>query len=342
MPSNDKETRVWGDKDTSYFFSLTPDKILDAVESAGLRPTGRCLQLNSMENRVYEVEIQASDPAVPDYSLIAKFYRPGRWSEPTILDEHQFLLELAEIDIPVVTPIPFPDASTLQTVSEAGIYFALFAKSGGRCPEELSDEQFSIVGRLLARMHNAGAVHPATHRVTLSPESYGIQNLELLRSLAVVPEAIEIAYGSCVESICQLSTQLFTGVPMQRIHGDCHLGNILWGNHGPFLVDFDDMLNGPCVQDLWLLLPGRDDYAQSKLSILLDAYEQMRPFDRSSLRLIESLRALRLIHFSAWIAKRWSDPAFPRAFPDFGTDSYWREQLSTLREQESLIRSALV
>lgn len=333
-------TSAWGDASTKYFYELTPERILDAVEqSLDLRCTGRALALNSMENRVYELEIELDeaprDPAAR-YRIV-KFYRPGRWNEAQIRDEHQFLTELDELEIPAVAPLRFADGDTLHRLRDADLWYAVFPKIGGRSPDELTDEQLAQVGRLLARVHNVGAAHAAPHRIHLNPEVYGIANLRDLVDRGVIPLEIRASYIATVEQICALSTPLFSTVAMQRIHGDCHMGNLLYGRSGLFFVDFDDMVMGPAVQDLWLLVPGRDAEAKRQLQIMLEAYETMRPFDRRSLRLIEALRALRFVHFSAWIARRWTDPAFPRAFAHFGSDRYWAEQLADLREQLSLI-----
>lgn len=326
--------------ETEYFFSLTPDKILDAVETSGLRCTGRCLQLNSMENRVYEVEIDWESSGVPASNrfLIAKFYRPGRWTREQILEEHKFLLDLKDYDIPVISPQAFGDQETLFQLPDQNIYFALFDKAGGRSPQELNIEELQRLGRLLARVHNVGATSKSHHRIALTPETYGLKNLDYLNSKSLIPSHLFHSYNDIVREICDLSAPWFEDTDYQRIHGDCHYGNILWGTTGPFLVDFDDMVNGPCVQDLWLLVPGRDTLAQEQTDVLLTAYNSMREFDYNSLKLIEALRALRIVHFSAWIARRIKDPAFINAFPEFGNDRYWNEELAALQECLALLR----
>lgn len=327
---------------TKFFFELTPDKILDAVETVGVRCTGRCLAMNSMENRVYEVEIDLDDEAIvtkpSDRFRVIKFYRPGRWSREQIEEEHRFLLDLKESDIPVVAPLPNGAGETLSTIPGIDIHFAVFPKQGGRNPDELSFEQLEQVGRLLARMHNVGETSPAPSRVRIHPEIMAAQSFEQLSRCSQFPTEIAAQYGGIVDELCAIASPWFEEFPIQRIHGDCHYGNLLWGSEGPYWVDFDDMSQGPCVQDLWLLIPGRDDYARQQLNALLDGYEQMRDFDRRSLRLIEPLRAMRMIYFSAWIAKRWEDPAFQRTFVDFGSPKYWREQMMQLMEQMELIR----
>lgn len=332
---------VWGNEETQFFYQLTPEKILNAVEKElGVKCTGRTQALNSMENRVYEIEIELDEPPTdPSQAfLIAKFYRPGRWTKPQIEEEHEFLAELDVNEIPVVAPFVNEDQQSVFTHEETGLFFTIFPKQGGRSPDELDDKQMEQVGRLLSRMHSVGAMHPAKHRITLTPDSYGRQNLEFLLSQDLVPVEVRSAYENAVNALCDAIDKPFRDVRMQRLHGDCHMGNLLFGRQGMFWVDFDDMVMGPCVQDIWLLIPGRDDYAKLKLEKLLTGYESMGHFDRATLKLIEPLRALRYIHFTAWIAKRWKDPAFPKAFPYFGTMKYWQEQLLDLREQSALIQ----
>lgn len=334
---------AWGDVETQYFVSLTPDRILDAVEASGLRCTGRCLQLNSMENRVYEIEIVLDDDIVvkspSDRFRVVKFYRPGRWSKEQILDEHQFLLDLQAEDLPVAAPERFPDGQTLHCLGDLSIYYCVFPKFGGRNPDELSVDQLEQLGRLYARVHNVGALRPATHRLTLNPTTYGLDNLRYILEEKLLPPEHQRPYRDLVEALCKHTEPWFAKTPIQRVHGDAHLGNLLWHpDQGPRLVDFDDMVMGPPVQDIWLATPGRDAWSLQEREILLEGYEQMRDFDRQSLRLIEPLRALRFVHFHAWIGKRWKDQAFPRAFPQYGTSSYWAEAVNDLREQLRLIQ----
>lgn len=327
--------RTWGSSSTQFFFSLTPERILEAVESSGIRCSGRCLQLNSMENRVYELEIERDEPGKGEFR-IAKFYRPGRWTREQILEEHQFLTQLSEYDIPVVAPLQLPSGETLGTTED--LFFALFPKQGGRIPDELDDEQLARVGRLIARLHGVGATSQAEHRIRLDPQTYGRENLAFLIEGEHLPAHLEESYETVVDQICDATESWFDEASYQRIHGDCHFGNILWGTEGPFLVDFDDMVRGPAVQDLWLVIPGRDEESKRQLDLLVTAYEGMREFDRSTLRLIEPLRALRMVHFSAWIAKRWEDKAFQQTFIEFGTEKYWQEELFALREQLGFIQ----
>ncbi len=336
-------TRYLGEEspETKYFFDLTPERILAAAERFGVRCTGRVTQLNSMENRVYEVEVELeAEPRTPSERFrIIKFYRPGRWSEEQILEEHQFLHDLQQAEIPAIAPTPAADGKTLLSFPDIKIWFSLFPKGGGRSPDELDDESTERLGRLLARMHTVGSGKDAPQRLRVTPAVYGLQNVQYLIDSEVLPPEIRQQYRAVVEQICAFSEPLFKEVRPQRIHGDCHFGNILLGSLGMFLVDFDDMAVGPPVQDMWLLIPGRDPYAQRKLQVMLAGYEQLRPFDRGSIRLIEPLRALRFVHYTAWVARRWHDPAFQRVFPDFGSSQYWRGQLSDLQDQWRVIQA---
>ena len=330
---------------SEFFFQLTPDRVLEAVETSGFMTTGRCTALNSFENRVYDVELETDDGARPvDPSAnrrVVKFYRPGRWTEEQILEEHRFIQDLVNAEIPAIAPLPFPDGSTLHRTKDGAIFYAIFPRVGGRAPDELTPDQLVIIGRLLGRIHAVGSSLPAPHRVRIGPETYGIENLRFLVDAALIPLEFQRRYQSAVERICQVSEPLFHGVPMHRLHGDCHLGNLLWNGTQAFFLDFDDMVTGPAVQDLWLLLPGRDQEARNQWEYLLEGYEEMRVFNRSTLRLVEPLRALRFVHYTAWIARRWKDPAFPLAFPQFGTYQYWSDETDDLETQLRLITEAL-
>lgn len=332
---------AWGDEQTRFFFELTPDRVMSAVEVLGIRCTGRCLPMGSMENRVYDVEIESESEkplSLPERSRVVKFYRPGRWSETQILEEHRFLRECEQQEIPVVSPLEFPSGKTLEREKESQIYYAVFPKRGGRSPQELNTEQLEQVGRLLARIHGVGSTWEAPSRVKLDVQTYGVSNLEFLLKENWIPEDYRANYELYAREIFKIADPWFKEFPTQRIHGDCHLGNLLWGDKGFYFLDFDDFVRGPCIQDFWLLLPGKDESTQKDLNIMLDAYEQMRPIDRKSTKLIEPLRALRFIHFGAWMAKRWKDPAFPLNFPFFNTDKYWEGQVWDLREQLRFIK----
>ena len=330
------------DERTQFFFELTPERVLEAVETTGLVCTGRCMALNSFENRVYDVELEKDSELFEKMGLknncIAKFYRPNRWSEEQIREEHLFLKNLKDTEIPVVCPIQFPEGDTLKKTPRGDIWYSLYPRVGGRAPEEFTDEQLQRVGRLLARIHSVGKVRSAPHRLKMDAETFGVKNLKYLLSENRIPEMYRKRYESVVTSIYEISRPWFEKAAFQRIHGDCHLGNLLCNQAGFFFLDFDDMVQGPPVQDIWLLVPGRDPESLRQRDVLIEAYEQMYTFDRSTIKLIEVLRALRIIHFSAWIARRWEDPAFPHAFPHFGSDQYWREETFALEEQLRLIQ----
>jgi Ser/Thr protein kinase RdoA (MazF antagonist) len=364
-------TSFWGDAATQFFYQLTPDRILDAVEEAtGFRCTGQLSALNSMENRVYEIYLEPEflpppSPSVgssplshspqlskarrsPKPSLIAKFYRPGRWTKVQIEDEHRFLGELHDHEIPVVAPRILRNGTTLYQLPDSELFLTLFPRIYGRSPDEFTDSQLAQVGRLLARIHQVGATHPSKTRVTLSPASMGLSSLTYLKSYNALPIEFEAQYADLVQQIIHHISPWFESLQPIRIHGDCHLGNLIFGQWGEgmtshtqtrslFFVDFDDMMMGPPIQDLWLLAPGRDSYSRCQQDMILDAYQTMAPFDKSTLRLIEPLRTLRMIHFSGWIARRWEDPSFKKAFDFYGTQSYWADQVATLKEQWDLI-----
>lgn len=319
---------IWGEDLNRSFTHLTPDQILQSVEKLGYRTTGRMIPLNSMENRVYQIEVEDTRT----YYVVVKFYRPGRWSVEQILEEHQFTLELLNEEIPVVAPLVF-NQQTLFQLEESGIHYALYPRVGGRIPSELSEEQLQVAGRFMARIHAVGKLKEAKYRITLNPATYGLSSLELLQQGQFIPLPFALPYQDLVKEICDKISPLFEKTPMQRIHGDFHLGNLLWGDQGPMILDFDDMVTGPCIQDLWPMIPGRDPETLQQRNILISAYETMNDFDDFSLKLIEPLRALRLIYFSAWIAKRWKDDSFRRVFCNFGTDYYWQDQIHILKEQ---------
>lgn len=331
-------------EDAGSFFQLTPERVLEAVESSGLQCSGRCLALNSFENRVYDVELEIEGEGAPQLQhlsmnrRVVKFYRPGRWTPEQILEEHQFLADLQEAEIPAIAPLRFPDGTTLQWLSKSKIGYAMFPKVGGRAPDELSDEQLIRVGRLLGRIHNVGALKEAPNRIRINPVTYGYSNLEFLLAKNWIPIDFVKRYQSAVAEICELTQPWFESVAYRRIHGDCHLGNLLWNNSGPYFLDFDDMVTGPEIQDIWLLTPGRDTVAIHQRRVLIEGYEEFRRLDPTSLKLVEPLRALRFIHYTAWVAKRWDDPAFPQAFPHFNSHQYWSDEVKDLEEQARIIR----
>ena len=339
-------TNVWGDKETEFFFELTPDRILNSFEKVtGLRASGRTLALNSMENRVYEIELEPDDDTPVrrsnyDMFKIVKFYRPGRWSQPQIQEEHNFLWELVEGEVPVVAPWRNQEGQSLFKDETTGLFFTIFPKVGGRSPHELSKEQLEIVGRLMARMHNVGASKKADHRLHLTPETYGKGNLDFILAGNFLPTDLRSEFHDTAMTIVETITPWFQETPSIRVHGDCHFGNLLWSTEGAQWVDFDDFVTAPAVQDLWLMIPGRDPLHQRQLDTMIRGYEMLREFDWDSLRLIEPLRALRFIHFHAWISRRWQDPAFPRAFPDYNSHGYWQTGLQDLKDQLAFIKKA--
>lgn len=309
----------------NFFFQLTPDIVIKAIEESGLEPTGHCMALNSYENRVYDLKLE------DDSHVVSKFYRPGRWTSEQIQEEHNFLLELKEDEIPVCAPRHFPDGKTLHQIE--GIFYAIWPRTGGRSADEFSDIELQVLGRLLARIHNMGAVKTSDYRIVLTCETYGLKPLTFLEENDFLPSHCKTQYTNAVKEIVEIYETLRKDVPFHRIHGDCHLGNLLNGSEGWFFLDFDDFLTGPAVQDVWMLMPERDQEGLRRREVFLEAYRLFRDFDSSWMRLIEPLRALRYISYAAWIAKRWEDPAFPPAFPHFGTVNYWEEQTADLEDQ---------
>ena len=334
----------WGSGETKYFFELSPDKVLDAVESIGVRATGRLFQLNSMENRVYEVEIETSESTSKskwDSRKIIKFYRPGRWSLEQIKDEHTYLNDLRNEEIPVANPEKFEDGSTVKKLRDLDIYCSVFPRIGGRSPDELNFESYETIGRILARMHNVGEKQPAKSRLTLDSTSFGSENLKFIIDNGLLPTELRHEYVKTFEKILELSEPHLKKLAYQRIHGDAHLGNLLSVDESFFFVDFDDMLMGPTVQDLWLIIPGIDAESRQFREALLEGYTSLRNFNRSDLKLTETLRAMRLVHFSAWIGKRFDDPYFKKTFSDYGSWGYWNSQLADLTDQLKLVKDSL-
>ena len=321
------------DRDSQNAFrNLGPDAILDAVEAAGLRCDGRVNALNSYENRVYQVGIEDGPP------LIAKFYRPGRWSDACILEEHAFTAELAEQEIPVIAPIAGSEGQTLFHVGAHRL--ALYPRVGGRAPELDNPDHLLMLGHCLARLHSVGALRTFQHRPTLDVQSFAVEPSEFLLASGIIPgelrEPYRVLAGHLVE---RLERRFSEGREVRhlRLHGDCHLGNVLMRDDAPFLVDFDDARSGPAIQDLWMFLSGDRPYMSARLQDVLEGYSEFRDFDPRELSLIEPLRTLRLMHYAAWLARRWDDPAFPRAFPWFNARRYWEEHILALKEQLALL-----
>lgn len=318
------------------FANLTPDILLDAVERCDYRCSGQLLALNSYENRVYRVGLDDGPP------LIAKFYRPGRWSSQAILEEHDFARELAAQEIPVAAPLIIGD-STLQ--EHAGYRYALYPCLGGGWPDLERREERLWTGRFIGRIHAVGASRRFEHRSTLAIDALGNRSAQYLLEHGFLPPHIEVAYRTLTADLLQQITGCFAtagDTTTLRLHGDCHPGNILWTQQGPHFVDLDDCCNGPAIQDLWMLISGTRQDMQHQLADLLEGYLLFHDFDYRELQLIEALRTLRMIHYAAWLARRLGDPAFPRAFPWFNTTRYWEEHVLALREQAGLMEEPVL
>ncbi len=314
------------------YSGLTPDVVLDAIESTGRKCDGRMLALNSYENRVYQIWLD-------DASLVvAKFYRPQRWSDAQILEEHSFVRELAEREIPVVAPTVLENGKTLINFQD--FRFSIYPKQGGRAPELEQANTLEWIGRFLGRIHAVGTIESFRERPTLNIETFGEEPRQYLLASHFLPADLIGAWFSVIEQALAGVRQCYEragAIKLIRLHGDCHAGNVLWTESGPHFVDFDDSRMGPAIQDLWMLLSGETGDMTRQFTDVLIGYEDFFEFDRSELHLIEALRTLRLIHYSAWIARRWDDPAFPQAFPWFNTQRYWQDRILELREQISLM-----
>ncbi|QTD47301.1 serine/threonine protein kinase [Ottowia testudinis] len=331
------------------FETLTPDFVMDALASVGLVGDGRLMALNSYENRVYLAHLEPGTPLADAHpAVVLKFYRPGRWSAVQIEEEHAFAHELMAAEVPVVGPLVI-GGRTLH--EHGGFLFSVSPRRGGRMPEPGDMQTLEWIGRFLARLHTVGARRPFAQRPAVDVAHYGTEPRDWLLASGALPLEVEREWADLSQNAIDLiaSGALSTttrdqkdtethAITTLRLHADCHPGNILWTpadlpGGGPHFVDLDDCRSGPAVQDVWMLLGGERAERQRQLGALLDGYEQMREFDRRELALIEPLRTLRLIHYSAWVARRWDDPAFPAGFPDFGTPDYWRGQVVTLRDQ---------
>ncbi len=306
--------------------ALTPDMVLDAVDSKGYLTDARIIALNSYENRVYHVGIE-DQPA-----LVVKFYRPDRWSREQILEEHQFSHELMAQELPIVAPLEF-DGETLH--EHKGFEFALFPARGGHPPELDNLDHMLILGRLMGRIHRIGATTSFEHRPAINSETYADQSVAFLLENDFIPQALLEAYETLTRDLLKRVHEIEQqyNVASIRLHGDCHIGNILWRQDNPNFVDFDDCRSGPAVQDLWMFLSGDRRNQTMVLSELMEGYSEFCEFNPVELNLVEYLRTLRIIHYSAWLARRWTDPAFPMAFPWFNTERYWADHILELREQ---------
>jgi Ser/Thr protein kinase RdoA (MazF antagonist) len=312
---------------THPFDTLTPDFILNALEEHGYLSDGRMLALNSYENRVYQVGIEDAEP------IIAKFYRPVRWSDEQILEEHTFCFELVDNDIPVVAPIANNEGTSLLKAGDFRL--ALFPRRGGRTPDIDDLDNLLILGRLLGRIHLTGASHTFDHRPTIDCQTFGHESVALIGD-KFIPAYLTTAYDTLATDLLKKLDAIFASVgdvTHIRVHGDCHSGNILWRDDTPHFVDLDDARMAPSVQDIWMLLSGDQERQRAQLSEILEGYGEFNDFNLSELQLVEALRTLRLLHYNAWLAARWEDPAFPRTFTWFNSPRYWEQHILDLREQ---------
>jgi Ser/Thr protein kinase RdoA (MazF antagonist) len=305
--------------------------VLDALEAVGLRGDGRMIALNSYENRVYQIFMEDGPP------VVAKFYRPDRWTDAQIGEEHAFVAELAEREIPVVAALALGG----RTLSEhAGFRFAVYPRRGGRTPELEDPATLEWMGRFIGRIHAVGATRAFAERPALDLAAFGLEPREWLLAHDFIPPDLRAAWTSAVDLALAGVRHCYEragAARLLRLHGDCHAGNVLWTDDGPHFVDFDDSRTGPAIQDLWMLLSGDRAAMTKQFSDVLAGYEDFFDFDRRELALVEALRTLRLIHYSAWIARRWDDPAFPAAFPWFNTQRYWQDRVLELKEQIALM-----
>lgn len=324
-------SKAMSDTHSHPYERLTPDTIIAAVESLGHISDHRILALNSYENRVYQVGIEAGAP------LIVKFYRPDRWSDAAIHEEHGFALELAAAEIPAVPPV-VQDGQTLFEYE--GFRFALFERRGGHWPELGTRTEREWMGRFLGRLHMVARRQSFVHRDYVEIGRLGDDSRNYLLEHGWIPEHLESAYDTLTNDLLEqihVSFESAQGVREQRLHGDCHRGNVLWTDDGPHFVDLDDCVMGPAIQDLWMMISGTRAEMAEQMAQLLTGYSQFCSFDRRELVLIESLRTLRMIHYAAWLARRWGDPAFPAAFPWFAESRYWDSHILSLREQSAAI-----
>jgi Ser/Thr protein kinase RdoA (MazF antagonist) len=316
---------------SNSFYELSPDAVLDALESIGLYGDGRLLALNSYENRVYQVGMEQGAP------VVVKFYRPQRWSDAAILEEHAFVQELQEQEIPVVPPMTVAGATLHK---HQGYRFAVFARQGGRAPELDAQGTLEWIGRFMGRIHAVGATRAFTERPALNTDTFGEQPRNWLLQSGLIPNELHDSWSAISAQALESVGRCFEragDVQTLRLHGDCHVGNVLWTDGGPHFVDFDDSRMGPALQDLWMLLSGERAEMRQQFTELLAGYEDFCEFDQRELYVLEALRTLRLLHYSAWIGMRWEDPAFPAAFPWFNSVRYWQDRILELREQVALM-----
>lgn len=320
--------------------SLGPDQVLDAIDGLGLQTNARVFALNSYENRVYQVGMEDGS------YLVVKFYRPDRWSDEQILEEHAFAQELADLDVPVVPP---------QRINEQTLHacqcgtqqfrFALFPRLAGRAPELDNPDNLLVMGRFIGRVHLVGSQRSFANRLQLSVATHAVASREFLLRHDFIPASLRSAYETLSGHLVERLDRVFADQPnlqQIRLHGDCHPGNVLWRDERPFFVDFDDALTGPAMQDLWMMLSGERDQQQAQLLEIVEGYEEFFDFQPRQLALIEPLRTMRLMHYSSWLARRWDDPAFPMSFPWFNTERYWSEHILELREQMAALDEPLL
>lgn len=318
-----------------HFDSLLPETILDAVTHQGFAPTGSLMPLNSYENRVYEIAREDGD------AIVAKFYRPERWTKAAIADEHRFLQALADTEVPVVQPVSLPDhLDKIPTLAQTGEFlYAVYPKFRGRCRDEILNEDRRWLGRTLARLHNIGEHFKAPHRMHLTPQTYGDQSLAFILTQDFLKPELKHNIESHLIRAIDLTRPFFTPtVKTFAVHGDCHPANVLWNKDGPYLLDFDDMVIAPPTQDVWMLFYGNDDEKSEQKKSFFEGYETFRPFDHSTLILAEPLRTLRMIRHAAWIGQRHNEPAFQRAFPYYKDERYWEQFLLGIKEQIALLQ----
>ncbi len=318
------------------YTALMPETILAAIESLGYETSGRMLALNSYENRVYRCELEEGD------ALVAKFYRPGRWSNEAIGEEHKFALELVEQEIPVVAPILKDGVSLFE---HAGYRFSIYPLRGGRWPDLESREDLNWMGRFIARIHNVGRASSFQHRHQIEINRMGNEPAAYLQEHGFIPGYLEVAYQTLVDDLLKEIHAAFArcgGYQTLRLHGDCHRSNVLWTDDGPHFVDLDDCCTGPAIQDLWMLLSGERQEMTEQLCDLLEGYEEFATLELNELNLIEALRSLRMMYYAAWLARRWTDSAFHLAFPWFNTNQYWEQHILELREQLSRLQEPVL
>jgi len=317
---------TWGSGPTQFFYDLDHEAVLSSVESLGFEPTGYVFALNSYENRVYEIELEGGR------KIVGKFYRPGRWTKGQILEEHELIFDLHQAEIPVSTPLSHNKKSLFPVSGCEGMYFCLYEKHKGRMTGEVPRDGGYTLGTWLARLHNAASSKTFKLRPSLDVASYGYSALDIILESDLCPEDLKPHYESLCSELLPIIEEKLSDQINQRVHGDMHLGNILWNDTDPLFVDFDDSLTAHPMQDFWLLLPGRDQWAQDLLKDLIAGYSELREWNPSWKTLIEPLRALRLMHFQSWVIKRWEDPAFPKAFQGVLDFTQWKEHSSDLQE----------